>query len=352
MKRSRTLAVTLLVTAIAGGISGPASAGGARRGALIPGECAGVAPVVCQFDVVPGNYDVSVLFGDDDEAATASVLAEARRMVLGEVATAAGRFARRDFSVNVRDPEGQPTRVEYGTPGLTLTFTGPNPKIKNISVRPASPRNTLLFLAGDSTVCDQDWAPFAGWGQAIPQHLRRHVTVANYADSGESSTSFLANGKLWATMLPLVRRGDVVLLQFGHNDKTTTADTFRANLTRMITEVRAAGARPVLVSPPVRRRFDSAGHLNAVAWHINSLGVDLPAQTAAVAEEQAAPYINLTADSAALVEGLGVEASKQIYLYNEEGDNTHFSEYGANQIGLLVLARLKELRLLPHAFRD
>ncbi|BEL04438.1 rhamnogalacturonan acetylesterase [Actinoplanes sichuanensis] len=346
------LAVLLPVAAVACGISSPAAAGGAHHAAPIPGECTGTAPVVCQFDVEPGNYDVSVLFGDAAEAGASAVLAEARRMVLGEVTTEAGRFARRSFSVNVREPEGQPTRTEYGTPGLTLTFTGSNPKIKDIAVRPASPRSTQLFLAGDSTVCDQDWAPYAGWGQAVPQHLRRQVTVVNYADSGESSTSFLANSKLWATMLPLVRRGDVVLLQFGHNDKTTTAEAFRANLARMVTEVRAAGARPVLVSPPVRRRFDSTGHLNGVAWHINSLGVDLPAEMAAVAGEQAAPYINLTADSAALVEGLGVEASKRIYLYNEEGDNTHFSEYGADQIGLLVLARLKELHLLPHAFRD
>ncbi|WP_281903938.1 GDSL-type esterase/lipase family protein, partial [Phytohabitans aurantiacus] len=132
-------------------------------------------------------------------------------------------------------------------------------------------------------------------------------------------------------MSPLLNRGDVVLIQFGHNDKQTTADDYRANLTTLVTEVRARHARPVLVSPPVRRLFDSAGALTPTALHINGLGVDLPAEMARVASEQAVPYINLTADSAALVQGLGPEASKSLYLYTELRDNTHFSEYGADQ---------------------
>ncbi|GGN45896.1 lysophospholipase L1-like esterase [Actinoplanes campanulatus] len=346
MRRSRSLDLALTAVTAVGGVAGPAHAGGPRG---IPGDCSGAAPIVCHFDVVPGVYDVSVVLGSADEAAVTGVRAEARRMMLGEIATEAGRYAHRSFAVDVREPEGEPTKVTSGTPGLTLTFTGSAPRVERVTVRPARRHGPTLFLAGDSTVCDQDTFPYTGWGQAIPQHLRRGVTVANYADSGESTGSFLAEPLLWAAMLPRVGRGDVVLLQFGHNDKTTTAEDYRANLTRMITELRALHAKPVLVSPPVRRRFDASGHLDAVARHTNGLGVDLPAEMAAVAGEQAVPYIDLTADSAALVEGLGVEGSKPIYLYNELRDNTHFSEYGADRIGLLVLARLAELRLLPHA---
>jgi len=315
-------------------------------------SCAGTAPIVCHVEVPPGNYDVTVLLGDAEVAASTAVRAEARRMMLAEVATAAGRYSRQTFSVNVREPEGEPTKTAgVGSPGLTLTFTGADPHVRHVSVRPARPGRPVLYLAGDSTVCDQDTAPYTGWGQAIPQHLRRGATVANYADSGESSGSFLADPLLFATMRPLLRHGDVVLIQFGHNDKQTTAEDYRANLTTLVAGVRAQHAKPVLVSPPVRRLFDSAGALTPTALHVNGLGVDLPAEMQRVAQEQAVPYMNLTAGSAALVQGLGPEASKPIYLYNEARDNTHFSEYGADRIGRLVLDRLEPLGLLPYAIR-
>ncbi len=47
--------------------------------------------------------------------------------------------------------------------------------------------------------------------------------IANYGDSGESSGSFLSNAALFPTMRPLIKANDLVLIQFGHNDKTTSA---------------------------------------------------------------------------------------------------------------------------------
>ena len=325
--------LTLCATFVAAAVAVPSAA----TASGIAEDCA----VVCHFDVAPGNYEVSVLLGDADEAAATGIRAEARRMMLTETGTDAGQFVRREFRINVREPEGEPTKEGSGTSGLTLTVSGAAPHVRHVSVRPVR-SGPMLFLAGDSTVCDQNTAPYTGWGQAIPQHLPPGLTVANYADPGESSASFLAEPRLWDTMLPQVHSGDLVLLQFGHNDKTTSAEDYRDNLTRMVTELRTRHARPVLVSPPVRRLFDSAtGHLNATALHVTGLGVDLPAEMAAVAAEQEVPYINLTAASAALVEGLGIEGSKQLYLSNELSDNTHFSEYGADQFGLLVLEGLR-----------
>ena len=329
----------------AGSPRGSDESAGPGRGWLPVLSCTGTASVVCQVDVPPGNYDVTVVLGDADESASTAVRAEARRMMLAEVATGPGEFVRRAFSVNVREPEGEPTKEGVGSPGLTLTFTGSAPRVQGVQVRPAR-RNTVLYLAGDSTVCDQDTLPYTGWGQAIPQHLRRGVTVANYAGSGEGSASFLADPRLFHTMRPLIRRGDIALIQFGHNDKRTPADEYRANLARLTSGVREQGGRPVLVSPPVRRAF-SAGRLTSTALHVNGLGVDLPTEMEEVAREQGVPYINLTADSAALVETLGPEASKALYLYHEQRDDTHFSEHGADRIGRLVLDRLRELRLIP-----
>ncbi|GLW35675.1 rhamnogalacturonan acetylesterase [Actinoplanes regularis] len=341
MKRFRGSSLILALTSTTIALPSPASASPA-----IPVTCTGSSPIVCHADLPPGNYDVAVTLGAPDVAASTAVRAEARRMMVSEVATEAGRFAHRRFGVNVREPEGEPTKAGSGTAGLTLTFTGAAPAVRNVTVRPSRPHRPMLYLAGDSTVCDQDTFPYTGWGQAVPQHLPG-MTVANYADSGESSGSFLADPLLFATMAPLLHRGDVVLLQFGHNDKQTTAEDYRANLTSLVAGVRERHARPILVSPPVRRIFGGDGKLTPVALHVNGLGVDLPAEMERVAAELDVPYINLTADSAALVEGLGPTDSQPIYLYRELKDNTHFSEYGADVIGRLVLTRLGPLLSRP-----
>src|SRR5690606_17800433 len=110
------------------------------------------------------------------------------------VATNAGQTQRFTFNVNVRQPEGQPIQnVPAGTPGLDLYFNGSSgvaPALQAIGYAPAS-EPTTIYLAGDSTVCDQSSEDFAGWGQHIPAHFDYPVSVANYADSGESSGSFL-----------------------------------------------------------------------------------------------------------------------------------------------------------------
>lgn len=311
--------------------------------------CTGTSPVTCHYDLPPGHYDVTVLLGDSLQPAATEVRAEARRLMIAETATEPGQFVRRTFTVNVRDPEGEPTKSGVGSPGLTLTFAGAAPKVTGIGIA-ESRRHRTIYLAGDSTVCDQDTFPYTGWGQRIPTHLEQGVSIANYADSGESSGSFLADPRLFDTMRPLIRPNDLVLIQFGHNDKQTTAEDFRANLARLVSGVREQGGKPVLVTPVVRRIFDSNGKLAPVALHWNGLGVNLPAEMRQVAREQRIPLIDLTEDSRILVEELGPEASKDLYLFREKRDNTHFSEYGATEIAELVTARLRDPRIVPPAF--
>ncbi|MFD0525810.1 rhamnogalacturonan acetylesterase [Paractinoplanes durhamensis] len=215
-----------------------------------------------------------------------------------------------------------------------------------MKLKPAH-RPLVVYLAGDSTVCDQPVAPYNGWGQALTASVRRGAVVANYGDSGESAGSFLADPALFPTMEPLIKPRDLVFIQFGHNDKATTADDYRANLIALINGVRNKGGLAVLVSPPVRRLFNGAA-LNATALHVNSLGVDLPAEMHAVAAAENVPMIDLTARSKALVEGLGPAGSTVLYLTvatDGVNDNTHFSEYGAQRMAGLVLDGIRELNL-------
>jgi lysophospholipase L1-like esterase len=300
----------------------------------------------CHFDVPPGSYDVQVLLGGEAGSRT-SISGETRRSLLPDTPAVAGERVARSFTVNVRTPEGEPTGPE-GTPGLDLVLGGSAPALADIRVAPAASRSREIFLVGDSTVCDQPGDPYSGWGQQLPQYLRKGVSVANYADSGESTVTYLQNPQLWATVQPLIRPGDLVLIQLAHNDKTTDEATYRTNVETLVAGVREKGGRPVLVTPIVRRWFNADGTLNNdTALLVNSLGVDHPAVIRSVAAAEDVPLIDLTAKTKALVESLGVEGSKAIYLYNEKKDNTHTSAHGATVYAGLVRDELAAQHLVP-----
>ncbi|MEU6665494.1 rhamnogalacturonan acetylesterase [Streptomyces sp. NPDC046727] len=299
----------------------------------------------CHFDVPPGTYDVTVRLGGAAASST-RVTGETRRSLLPETAVPAGEQVTRSFTVDVRTPEGEPTGPD-GTPGLDLALDGSAPALAGIRVTPARhPRRIILI--GDSTVCDQPADPYSGWGQQLPQYLRKGLAVANHADSGESTVTYLQNARLWGTVQPLIRPGDLVLVQLAHNDKTTDEATYRANLETLVAGVREKGGEPVLVTPIVRRWFNADGTLNnTTALLVNGLGVDHPAVIRSVAAAGHVPLIDLTARTKALVESLGVEGSKAVYLYNEKRDNTHTSVHGATLYAGLVRDELLALHLVP-----
>ncbi|MFC7816027.1 rhamnogalacturonan acetylesterase [Streptomyces sp. NPDC057367] len=342
----RVAAAALVAAALAAGAltAVPAHAAAAAQGHSL--GTAGCTATACHFDVPPGTYDVQVLLGGEDAART-SVSGETRRSLLPETATEAGERAVRSFTVDVRTPEGEPAGP-VGSPGLDLVIGGSAPALAGIRVTPARHARQIL-LVGDSTVCDQPGAPYSGWGQQLPQYLRKGLSVANHADSGESTVSYLADERMWGTVQPLIGPGDLVLVQLAHNDKTTDEATYRANLETLVSGVRERGGRPVLVTPVVRRWFSADGTLNNdTALLVNGLGVDHPAVVRAVAAAEDVPLIDLTAKTKALVESLGVEGSKSLYLYDEKRDNTHTSAHGATVYAGLVRDALVAQRLVPH----
>jgi len=335
-------AVLAALTLAAGLTAAPTAHAHGGRAPLGIDNCSATA---CHFDVAPGAYDVTVVLGGGVASAT-GVTAETRRTLLPETAVPAGGHVVRSFTVDVRTPEGEPTGPA-GTAGLDLVLGGSAPALAGIRVTPAR-HARQMFLVGDSTVCDQPAEPYTGWGQQLPQYLRQGVSVANYADSGESTVTYLGNPQLWATVRPLIRHGDLVLVQLAHNDKTTDEATYRANLEALVAGVREKGGRPVLVTPIVRRWFNADGTLNnGTALLVNGLGVDHPAVIRSVAAAQDVPLIDLTAKTKAVVESLGVEGSKALYLYNEKRDNTHTSVHGATVYAGLVRDELLARHLVP-----
>ncbi|WP_043726410.1 rhamnogalacturonan acetylesterase [Kutzneria sp. 744] len=304
------------------------------------------------FDVPPGDYDVTVTLGSATAAAQTGIQVEARRTMLAPVSTRAGESRQEVLSVNVRSPESMPTGEEgTGTPGLQVRLTGSHPAATRVTVTPA--HHPSLFVISDSTASDWLNGPKRGWAQELPQLLRPGIVVANYADSGESTVSWLSNPKLFATVQPLIRPGDEVLIQLAHNDKTTTEATFRANLRKLVDGVRQRGGRPVLVTPPVRHLFGSDGKLTPTGLVVNNLGVDLPAVIRSLAGELHTPLIDLTTRSQALLEGLGEAASWPLYLtvaHDGVQDASHFSEYGGTVMAGLVTRGMADAHLPAAAF--
>ena len=278
----------------AGGGAG-ASAGGAPPAVAACAtnqlaQCSGT-PLACHFGGDPGNYAVTVELGGAQSGETEVEAEYFRRMLT--YTNAPGESQRFSFVTNVRVYEGEPLRPDQdgttskGIPGLDLYFRGSAPKPLAVCYEKLA-KPTLLWIEGDSTVTDQEDPAYSGWGQHLPQHFRAPISVANYADSGESSSSVLASAKLWPTIKAGMKPGDWVMVQLGHNDKDITAAAFKKNLGTMVADAKAASAHIILVTPISRVGYALAEE------HISSAGANLPQIIRDLGKSENVPVIDLT----------------------------------------------------------
>jgi lysophospholipase L1-like esterase len=293
------------------------------------------------FPVAEGNWCVSVELGGDKPAST-TIKAENRRLMALSVPSAKGQSKTVRFVVHVHNGALGP--VPINAPGaahvrlrpdqaaqrnwddrLTLEFLG-QPAVRHISIEPA--QVPTLFLVGDSMVADHPAEPTASWGQMLPALLDDGVAVANYAESGATLKSFLADLRM-DKALSLMKPGDYLFIQFGHNDQKAqwaqtyaeAGTTYRAYLAAYIAEARRRGATPVLVTSPERRNFDAQGRIVA------SLG-EYPATMRQLGAELSVPVIDLNRASFTLYEALG--PARTPAMFNDEGrDKTHYNNWGA-----------------------
>ncbi|MFF2454531.1 rhamnogalacturonan acetylesterase [Isoptericola sp. NPDC058082] len=201
-----------------------------------------------------------------------------------------------------------------------------------------------VHLAGDSTAGPKSRAaaPETGWGMALPYYLDDAVAVANHARNGRSTRSFVAQGRLDAVARDL-RAGDVLVIQFGHNDAkvedperhTEPWTSYTDHLARFVDVARAAGARPVLATSVERRRFDDAGR--AVPAH-----GEYPDAMRALAAREDVPLVDVQRDSLALWDELGPERTLHFFFHADDGrrDDTHFNPPGAGAVARLVATGL------------
>ena len=325
-------------------------------------------PFYFSIKLPDGNYDVKVIMGDRLEASSVTIRAECRRLMIEKAESARGKIATVNFTVHVRDSlirdaAGNVTKkvrlkereitYRHWDNLLTLEFNGDNPRISAVEITP-NKTATTIFLAGNSTVVDQDKEPWAAWGQMIPRFFEaRNIAIANYAESGETLNSFTSAGRL-EKILSLMKQGDYLFIEFGHNDQKQKGEgigpftSYKRHLKSFISEVRKKGGIPVLITSMHRRSFDSTGHI------VNTLG-DYPEAVRQTAKEENTALIDLNAMSKVLYEAWGPEQSIKAFVHypantfpgqiTELKDNTHFNTYGAWQIAKCITKGIRDAKL-------
>ena len=318
-------------------------------------------PIDFSVKVPDGNYRVTVTLGSKKRAAQTVVRAESRRHYTDLVTTKKGQFQTVTFTVNKHEPtidastsvKLKPRELSYKNwdEVLNLQFCGPAPAVQRITIEPDTAAVTV-FLCGNSTVVDQEQEPWASWGQMITRWLDERVVIANYAESGLSATTFLAQLRL-DKILSQLREGDYVICEFGHNDEKEKRAgdgawySYSRNLKIFADRVREKGGNIIFVTPTARRFF------NDDQKTLRNTHGDYPEAMRTVARRENVPLIELNGMTHTFYEALGFEGSKRALVHYPANtfpdqpkalaDNTHFNPFGAWEVAKMIVMGLKQM---------
>lgn len=225
-----------------------------------------------------------------------------------------------------------------------------------------SPRLPTLFLIGDSTV-NNGTKGLEGWGSAIADYFdASKIKVINCARGGRSSRTFLTEG-LWAKVLEEMKPGDFVLMQFGHNDggsptdvahpraslkgngeetkdveiagKTETIHTYGWYLRHYISDAKAKGATPIVLSPIPRNIWKDGKVARA--------SEDYGKWAREAARQEQVSFVDLNGIIANHYDQMGEEKVKAFFPQ----DHTHTNPAGAALNARSVVEGLRGLNACP-----
>jgi len=206
-----------------------------------------------------------------------------------------------------------------------------------------------VILVGDSTM-----ASTTGYGDALCARFTPETACINLARGGRSSGSFRAEGR-WDEVQRLLAeakdyRRTWVLIQFGHNDQpgkpgrsTDYVTEFPVNMQRYVTEARALGGIPVLVTPLTRRGFkDGYVQDDLAPW---------AATVRTIARTTKTPLVDLNALSRDAVQAMGAEEADKLARSGANFDNTHVGPLGAELFSTIMARELvRQVPALKPAF--
>lgn len=240
------------------------------------------------------------------------------------------------------------------------------------AVSPLNPALPTLFIAGDSTAAKSNGNPTQGWAVPFADYFDlSKINVANHARGGRSSRTFISEG-LWDKLLTDVKAGDFVLIQFGHNDgspvnedasvprekmrsrgslpglgeetrdivnvitgKPETVHTFGWYIRKMIADVKAKQATPVIVSLTLRNIWKD-GRVERGSGRYRQWDREL-------AEHAGIAFVDLSRILADQYQALGEAQVRALF----GTDHTHTNTVGADRNAAAVVAGLKGIRKGP-----
>ncbi len=222
----------------------------------------------------------------------------------------------------------------------------------------------VLYIIGDSTVqngsgkgADSLW----GWGSFMNMFLNTDkIEIQNHARGGRSSRTFLTEGR-WDSIMKTIKKGDYVLMQFGHNDGGELADTLRARGTikgignesqniynpirkvnetvytygyymrKYVNDAKEKGAIPIIVSPVPRNDFNKDGKIQKDKYGV---------WAQEVAEQTGAYFLDLNTMVIEKYQLMGAENVKAFF----PKDHTHTNKEGAILNAEFVTKGIKDLK--------
>jgi lysophospholipase L1-like esterase len=167
------------------------------------------------------------------------------------------------------------------------------------------------------------------------------IAIANHGESGESLRGFINENRL-DKLDKIVRPGDWLFIQMGHNDQKEKGEgvgaftTYMTDLKRFVTTARNRGVTPVLITSVSRMTFDASGKIT------NSLG-DYPEAVRQVAREDNVALIDLQATSGQFYEALGPDNAHKAFANSSE--HTHHNDYGSYELAKCIVQGIKDDRL-------
>src|SRR6266446_6682121 len=248
--------------------------------------------------------------------------------------------------------------------GLVQTLNARDRKTRLGEQRPINSHLMILFVVGDSTA-NNNANGAQGWGDPFIDYFdAEKINVLTRARGGRSSRTFITEG-LWDKVLSEMKKGDFVLIQFGHNDAGAINDATRARgslpglgeetqeidnlltkkhevvhtygwyLRKMIADTKAKGASPIVLSLTVRNIWKE-GHVERGPGKFGQWAAE-------VAKSQQVTFIDVTKLIADRYEELGEEKVKELFAT----DHTHTSPAGAELNASFVVTGLKMLKDKP-----
>ena len=236
--------------------------------------------------------------------------------------------------------------------------------IMSVSFLTYTKEKPVFYIIGDSTVKNGDGTGKnnqMGWGTVItPFFDTTKIDVRNHAIGGRSSRTFITDGR-WDKILETLKKGDYIIMQFGHNDASPLDDTARARgvirgigedsteiwnpirkikevvhtygwyMRKYIRETKAKGATPIVCSLIPRNNWkDGKVNRSSDSWGL---------WAKQVAEQEGAYFIDLNELIAAKYDQMGEAAVKLFF----QVDNTHTNNDGAKLNAETVATELKRI---------